>query len=103
MHAYLCHLSGKNMKARINIQPKVLPLRKDFLPRKRPFRIAGNLTVEELNASVSQKKDRSTAEQVVSTVGDMKGRFVELAKLLKEIQVASEQIKGLAVDEVIEV
>lgn len=91
------------MKARIGIVPTVQALRKDGLPRKKPFRILGNLSIEELDVDKSDKKDRRNAVEVKETVGSMRNDYVELATLLKEIALAAETLKGLKVEEVIEV
>jgi len=91
------------MRARIDIVPTVRALRKDGLPRKKPFRILGKLSIEELNAEKSDKKDRRSAIEVKETVGSMRNDYVELATLLKEIALAAETLKDLKVDEVVEV
>jgi hypothetical protein len=92
------------MKAKIEIgPPKVLALRKDGLPRKKPFRVEGKLSIEELNAEKSDKKDRRSAVEVKDTIGKLRKDYVELAALLKEIALAKETIANLQVNEVIEV
>lgn len=91
------------MKAHIGIIPKALALRKDGLPRKKPFRIEGNLTIEELSVEKNDKKDRRKVEEVKTTIGDLRSGYVELAELLKELAQASQVLPTLQVDETIEV
>jgi len=91
------------MKARIVVAPLIMPLTKAGLPRKKPFRVNGLLTIEELQAELKKRKDHKTVPEVVATVPKMASRFEEIAITLKEIQGAPEALKGVALDREIEV
>jgi type 1 glutamine amidotransferase len=91
------------MKARIAVKPEILALTKEGLPRKKPFQVNGLLSVEELQAEVKKRKQHRTVPEVKATVPEMYKKFKEIAESLKQISVAIEELKGVGLEETIEV
>jgi len=91
------------MKARIKVDPLIMPLTKAGLPRKKPFRVNGSLSIEELQAELKKRKDHKTVPEVKATIPKMAINFEEIARALKEIQGAPEALKDVALDTTIEV
>jgi len=91
------------MKAEISVKPEILVFRKDGLPRKKPFRVNGRLSIEELGAEKKDKKDRKTVPEVKVEVDTLAKRYEELANTLKAIRDAPKELEGVAIVKSIEV
>jgi len=91
------------MKAYISVAPQILALTKAGLPRKKPFRVNGELSIQELQAELKKKSDKKTVAEVKVRVPEMFDRFHEIAKQLKELSNAPKELEGVAMEQTIEV
>jgi len=91
------------MKAYISVAPQILALTKAGLPRKKPFRVNGELSIAELQAELKKKSDKKTTAEVKVTVPKMFDNFEALAKQLKELSNAPKELEGVAMEKEITV
>jgi len=91
------------MKAYISVAPQILALTKAGLPRKKPFRVNGELSIAELQAELKKKSDKKTVVEVKVTVPEMYDHFYEIATALKELSNAPKELEGVALEQTIEV
>lgn len=91
------------MKTHISVAPEILALTKAGLPRKKPFRVNGELDIEELRIEQKKKSDKKTVVEVKVKVPEMFDHFKEIATQLKELQNAPKELEGVAMEQTIEV